>query len=65
MRTVLRVAVLVVVFGGVGWLAARAVVAHAGASTPEAQVRLSAAMAGLFGGGVAAVLVGVAVLRRR
>jgi Zn-dependent protease len=65
MRTALRVLVLLLVFGGVAWLAAWEVAAHAAAGTPEAQVRLAAAMAGLFAGGAAAVVVGVVMLRRR
>jgi hypothetical protein len=64
MRTALRVLVLLLVFGGVAWLAAWAVMAHAAAGTPEAQVRLAAGMAGLFAGGAAAVIVGVAMVRR-
>ena len=40
MRVALRVAVLLLVFGGVGWLAAHLVVSHAAVSTPQAQVPL-------------------------
>jgi hypothetical protein len=65
MRVALRVAVLLLVFGGVGWLAAHLVVSHAAVSTPQAQVRLAAAMAGLFAGGGSAVIVGIAMLWRR
>jgi purine-cytosine permease-like protein len=63
MRLALRVLLLLVVFAGVGWFAAHVVVSHAAANTPESQVRLSAATAGLFAGGAAAVLVGIAMLR--
>jgi hypothetical protein len=62
MRLALRVLVLLTVFAGVAWLAAHMVVSHAAATTPESQVRLSAAMAGLFAGGAAAVLAGIAML---
>jgi hypothetical protein len=65
MRLALRVLVLLVVFLGVGLLTAHGVVHHASAATPVAEVRLSAAMAGLFAGGAAAVLVGIAMVWRR
>jgi hypothetical protein len=38
---------------------------HAAVGTPVAEVRLSAAMAGLFAGGAAAVVVGIALVWRR
>ena len=66
MRVALRALVLMAVFVGVGWMTARAVMNHvasAGAMQPE--VRLSGAMAGLFAGGAAVVLVGIAMARRR
>ena len=66
MRVALRVLILVAVFAGVGWMTARAVMSHvasAGAMQPE--VRLAGAMAGLFAGGAAAVLVGIAMVWRR
>jgi hypothetical protein len=65
MRLVLRVLLLLVVFAGVGWFAAHLATAHAVAGTPAAQVQLAAAMAGLFAGGAAAVVAGIAMLRRR
>jgi hypothetical protein len=65
MRIALRVAVVLVVFAGVGWGTARAVMHHAAVGTPVAEVRLSAAMAGLFAGGAAAVVVGIALVWRR
>jgi hypothetical protein len=63
MRMVVRTLVLVVVFAGVGWLTARGVMAHVasgGAMQPE--VRLAGAMAGLFAGGAAAVIAGIAMV---
>ena len=61
-----RAAIVLAVFLGVGLLAARAVVEHAtGGATPLAEVRLTAAMAGLFAGGAAAVLTIIALVRRR
>jgi hypothetical protein len=65
MRLALRVLLLLAVFLGVGWPAVRGVLHHASVTTPVAEVRLSAAMAGLFAGGAAAVLVGIAMLWRR
>jgi hypothetical protein len=65
MRLALRVVVLLVVFVGVGLLTAHAVMHHALAATPVAEVRLSAAMAGLFAGGAAAVVLGIAMVWRR
>jgi len=62
MRLVLRVLLLLAVFAAVAWLAAHLATAHAVAGTPAAQVQLAAAMAGLFAGGAAAVLVGIALL---
>jgi hypothetical protein len=63
MRVALRTLVLVAVFVGVGWLTARAVMDHAasrGAMQPE--VRLAGEMAGLFAGGAAALIVGIAMV---
>ncbi len=65
MRFVGRVISLLAVFIVIGWLTARAVRHHAAAATPVAEVRLSAAMAGLFAGGAAAVVVGIALVWRR
>jgi hypothetical protein len=66
MRVALRTLVLVGVFAGVGWLTARAVmnrVESKGAMQPE--VRLSGAMAGLFAGGAATLVVGIAMVWTR
>ncbi len=66
MRVAVRVFVLVAVFAGVGWLTARAVMDHVasrGAMQPE--VRLSGAMAGLFAGGAATLVVGIAMVWSR
>ena len=61
-----RAAVVLAVFAGVGWLMARAVIAHAAAGgAPIAEVRLAAAMAGLFAGAAAALVVGIAMVWRR
>jgi hypothetical protein len=65
MRLAMRTVLLLAVFCGVGLLAARAVMAHAAPSTPLAEVRLSAGMAGLFAGGAATVLLLIAMLWRR
>jgi hypothetical protein len=59
MRIAWRVGIVAAVFVVVGWGTARAVMHHAAAGTPVAQVRLSAEMAGLFAGGAAAVLAGI------
>jgi hypothetical protein len=66
MRVALRTLVLVAIFAGVGWLTARAVmgrVASKGAMEPE--VRLSGAMAGLFAGGAATLVAGIAMVWSR
>jgi len=66
MRVVVRTLVLIAVFAGVGWLTARAVMNHVeskGAMQPE--VRLSGAMAGLFAGGAATLVVGIAMVWSR
>jgi hypothetical protein len=65
MRVAWRIGAIVAVFVAVGWETARAVMHHAGAGTPVAEVHLSAAMAGLFAGGAAAVVVGIAFVWRR
>jgi hypothetical protein len=62
MKIVLRVGFVLLVCVGVGWGTARAVRMHATAGTPVAQVRLSSAMAGLFAGGAAAVVLGIALM---
>jgi hypothetical protein len=66
MRVALRALVLVVIFAGVGWLTARGVMDHVakkGAMEPE--VRLAGAMAGLFAGGAATLVVGIAMVWSR
>ena len=62
-RLVGRILLLLAVFLGVGFGAAHALIAHAvAAGTPEYKVRLAGAMGGLFAGGVATVLVSLALL---
>jgi hypothetical protein len=57
MRLAWRTAVALAVFVAVGWVAARAVMAHAAKlAEPLAEVRLSGEAAGLFAGGLAAVV---------
>lgn len=66
MRVVLRSLVLLAVFAGVGWLTARGVMDHVasrGAMQPE--VRLAGAMAGLFAGGAATLIAGIAMVWAR
>jgi hypothetical protein len=65
MRIALRTLLLLLVFGGVGWFTATRVRAHAVPGTPAAEVRLASAMAGLFAGGAAAVVAGIALLWKR
>jgi hypothetical protein len=60
MRVAWRAALVLAVFVGVGVLASHEVMAHARAAVgAEAEVRLSAWTAGLFAGGVAAVVAGL------
>jgi hypothetical protein len=63
MKLALRVLMLLIVFAGVGLFTCQAVLhhsaQHAGAYLPE--TRLAAMMAGLFAGGAAAVLTGIAL----
>jgi hypothetical protein len=63
MGLVWKIVVVVAVAGCVGVLTALTVVHHAVSGTPVAEVRLAAAMAGLFAGGAALVVVGLVVLR--
>jgi hypothetical protein len=66
MRIALRALVLVAVFVGVGWLTARGVMDHVasrGAMQPE--MRLAGAMAGLFAGGAATLIAGIAMVSFR
>jgi hypothetical protein len=66
MRVALRTVVLVGVFAGVGWLTARVVMDHvASRGAMEPEVRLSGAMAGLFAGGAATLVVGIAMVWSR
>jgi len=67
MRVAWRVAVVLAVFVGVGFAASHVVMVHevAKPGAPPAEVRLVSWMAGLFAGGLAAVLVGIAVLMKR
>lgn len=62
-----RAAVVLAVFVVVGLAASHVVMAHelAKAGAPVAEVRLASWMAGLFGGGLAAVVVGIALLVKR
>ena len=63
MRWLWRVLLVLVVFGVVGDLAMRMLIAHAVArGLPEYSVRLGGAMGGLFIGGGAAVVVAIALL---
>jgi hypothetical protein len=66
MRVVWRAALVLVVFVGVGLLVSHGVMLHVRAErTPAADVRPAAWMAGLFAGGLAAVVTGIAVLLKR
>lgn len=67
MRAVLRAVVVVAVFVGVGFAVSHVVMVHeiAKAGAPVAEVRLASWMSGLFVGGLAAVLAGIALLVRR
>jgi hypothetical protein len=67
MGVVWRAAVVLAVFVVVGYAASHVVMAHelAKVGAPFAEVRLVSWMAGLFGGGLAAVLVGIAVVWKR
>ncbi len=67
MRVLWRVAVVLAVFIGFALAASHAVMVHelAKQGAPFAEVRLVSWMAGLFAGGLAAVLAGIALLLRR
>ena len=67
MRVVLRAAVVLGVFVVVAFTISHAVMAHelTEGDTPFAEVRLASWMAGLFGGGVAAVVAGIALVISR
>jgi hypothetical protein len=67
MRLVLRAAVVLAVFVVIALTISHAVMAHelASGDTPVAEVRLASWMAGLFGGGLAAAVVGIALVVKR
>ncbi len=67
MGVVWRAALVLAVFVVVGYAASHVVMVHelANQSAPFAEVRLVSWMAGLFAGGLAAVLVGIAVVMKR
>ena len=57
-----RAAVVLLVFAGVGVATAKIVITHAvNAGAAQSQVYLAGAMAGLFAGGLAALLAGIAL----
>ena len=67
MRVVWRAVVVFGVFVVMAFTISHAVMAHqlASGDTPFAEMRLASWMAGLFGGGLMAVLVGIALLIKR
>lgn len=66
MRLVWSALLVAAVFVGVGMVVDRTVLAHAGdRGTPQAQVRLAAAMAGLFAGGAVASATALALAFKR
>ncbi|HXS12947.1 MAG TPA: hypothetical protein VN734_09600 [Acidobacteriaceae bacterium] len=67
MRVFWRVVIVLAVFAVVSYAASHVVMAHelAKPNVPFAEVRLVSWMAGLFGGSLAAVLVGIALLIKR
>ena len=67
MRVVWRAVVVLGVFVVMAFTIAHAVMAHEllNGDTPIAEVRLASWMAGLFGGGLVAVLVGIALILKR
>jgi len=64
MRIVWRATIVLAVFVVMAFTISHAVMAHqlAEGDTPFAEVRLASWMAGLFGGGLVAVVVGIALL---
>lgn len=65
-RLIGRILLLLAVFLGVGLWTGQALIAHAvAAGTPEYEVRLAGAMGGLFAGGGATALTGLALLLAR
>ena len=70
MRGAVRTVVLLAVFVGVGWVSAHEVMRHAVSHAPnvgamDPEVRLAAEMAGLFAGGAATLIVGIAMVWTR
>jgi hypothetical protein len=67
MRVVLRAVVVLGVFVVVAFTISHAVMAHelVNGDTPFAEVRLASWMAGLFFGGLAAVVAGIALVIKR
>jgi len=67
MRVVWRAAIVLAVFVVMAFTISHAVMAHemVNGDTPFAQVRLASWMAGLFGGGLVAVVVGIALIIKR
>ena len=67
MRLVWRAVAVLGVFVVVAFTISHAVMAHEllNGDTPFAEVRLASWMAGLFGGGLVAVVVGIAMLVKR
>jgi len=67
MRFVWRGAIVLAVFIVMAFTISHAVMAHelVNGDTPFAEVRLASWMAGLFGGGLVAVLVGIALIVKR
>jgi hypothetical protein len=64
MRIAVRALIVLAVFVGVGVLTAHLVLEHhADAGSYQPQVRLAADMAGLFGGGAAALITLIVVVR--
>ena len=62
-----RAAIVLAVFVVMAFTISHAVMAHemVNGDTPFAQVRLASWMAGLFGGGLVAVVVGIALIIKR
>jgi hypothetical protein len=66
MRYAWRSLLVLAVFLGVGYAVMHLVIAHSvQRSTPLPELRLAGAMAGLFAGGAAACVVGIALVWRR
>jgi hypothetical protein len=67
MRVVWRIAIVLGVFVVVAMTISHAVMAHelVNGDTPFAEVRLASWMAGLFGGGLAALVAGIALVVKR